>query len=231
MQRRNFTSAVVLAIGSGLGGIGDRAAAAPVSEGEAAGGIRAALERGAAAAVSTLGRPDGFLGNPKVRIPLPRFLDEAAKVLRFTGQQRRVDELVTAMNRAAEAAVPEAKTLLVSAVRSMSVEDARRILTGGDDSATRFFAEKTRSALGVRFLPIVTRATERVALADKYNAIAGQAAGLGLVSKDQANIQKYVTDKALDGLYAMIAEEEAKIRRDPVGTGSALLQKVFGSLR
>ena len=231
MQRRNFTSGLVLSVGTGLGTLGSPAGAAGLSEGEAAGGIRAALERGAAVAVASLGRPDGFLGNPKVRIPLPRFLEEAAKVLRFTGQQRKVDELVTAMNRAAEAAVPEAKTLLVGAVRSMSVEDARRILAGGDDSATRFFAEKTRSPLTVRFLPIVTRATERVALAEKYNAIAGQAAGLGLVSKDQANVQRYVTEKALDGLYAMIAEEEAKIRRDPIGTGSALLQKVFGSLR
>jgi hypothetical protein len=230
MQRRNFTSVLMFSIGVGLGGLCNAARAA-VSEGEAAGGIRAALERGAAAAVSALGRPDGFLGNPKVRIPLPRFLEEVSKVLRFTGQQRKVDELVTAMNRAAEAAVPEAKTLLVNAVRSMSVGDARRILTGGDDSATRFFAEKTRSPLTLRFLPIVTQATERVSLAEKYNAIAGQAAGLGLVSKDQANLQRYVTEKALDGLYAMIAEEEAKIRRDPVGTGSALLQKVFGSLR
>jgi len=103
--------------------------AAGVSDADAASGIRAALERGAASAVDLLGRHDGFLGNPKVRIPLPGFLNDAAKLLKFAGQQRRVDELVTAMNRAAESAVPEARTLLVNAVRSMSVEDARRILT------------------------------------------------------------------------------------------------------
>jgi hypothetical protein len=152
-------------------------------------------------------------------------------LLKLTGQQRQVDELVTAMNRAAESAVPEAKTLLVNAVRSMSVEDGRRILTGGDDSATRFFADKTRTSLSERFLPIVAKATDRVALADKYNALAGKAAGVGLVSAKDANLQQYVTGKALDGLYLTIGEEERKIRSDPVGTGSAVLNKVFGSLR
>jgi hypothetical protein len=202
-----------------------------LSESDAALGVRAALERGATSAVSLLGRSGGFLDNPKVRIPLPAFLNDAAKLLKATGQSARVEELETAMNRAAELAVPEAKNLLVSAVKSMSVEDARRIVSGGDDSVTRFFADKTREPLGVKFLPIVTRATERVQLADKYNAVAGKAAGIGLVKKQDANIQQYVTGKALDGLYLMIGEEEKKIRRDPVATGSAILKKVFGSLR
>ncbi len=134
------------------------------------------------------------------------------------------------MNRAAETAVPEAKTMLVNAVKSMSVEDGRKILTGGDNSATEFFAEKTRSPLAVKFLPIVTKATEKGSLADKYNRVAGQVASLGLVGKDEANIQSYITGKALDGLYLIIGEEERKIRKDPVGTGSAILKKVFGSL-
>jgi hypothetical protein len=166
-----------------------------------------------------------------VRIPLPGFLNEAAKLAKFTGQQKRVDDLVTAMNRAAEAAVPQAKALLTDAVRTMTVQDARKILAGGDDSVTRFFETRTRAPLNVKFLPIVTRATEKVALADKYNAFAGKLAGTGLVRKEDANIQQYVTGKTLDGLYFMIGEEERKIRRDPIGTGSALLQKVFGSLR
>jgi hypothetical protein len=202
-----------------------------LSESDAALGVRAALERGATSAVSLLGQSGGFLDNPKVRIPLPGFLNDAAKLLKATGQKARVEELETAMNRAAELAVPEAKSLLVSAVKSMSVEDARRIVGGGDDSVTRFFADKTREPLGVKFLPIVTRATERVQLADKYNAVAGKAAGIGLVKKQDANIQQYVTGKTLDGLYLMIGEEEKKIRRDPVATGSAILKKVFGSLR
>jgi hypothetical protein len=229
MRRREFTAAGVLA--TGLGGHHQPASALNLSEGDAAAGVRAALERGAVAAVGLLGKPDGFLGNPKVRIPLPGFLDDAGKLLKTIGQQKRVDELVTAMNRAAEKAVPEAKTLLVSAVKSMSVDDGRKILTGGDTSVTEFFTTKTREPLSVKFLPIVTKATEKVRLADKYNAVAGKAAGLGLLKKEDANIQQYVTGKALDGLYLMIGEEERKIRQDPVGTGSAILKKVFGALK
>jgi len=231
MQRRKFTSGVGLA--GLLCAVPWRADASlqSLTESDAAAGIRAALERGAVAAVGLLGRTDGFLGNPKVRIELPGFLNDAARFLKATGQQRRVDELVTAMNRAAEAAVPEARTLLVSAVKNMSVEDAKNILTGGDDSATQFFAGKTREPLSQRFLPIVTRATQKVSLADKYNAIAGKASALGLLKKDEANVQQYVTGRALDGLYLVIGEEEKKIRQDPIGTGSALLKKVFGGLR
>ena len=231
MQRRDFTSGLLILAGSMAAVCTRSAAGTTLTETDAASGIRTALERGAAAAVQLLGQPDGFLGNPKVRIPLPSFLNDAAKLLKLTGQQGRVDELVTAMNRAAEAAVPEARSLLVNAVRSMSVEDARGIISGGNDSASRFFATKTRTALTDRFLPIVKRATEKVALADKYNAIAGKAAGLGLLGQKDANLQQYVTARALDGLYLMIGEEEGEIRRDPIGTGSAILKKVFGSGR
>jgi hypothetical protein len=229
MQRRKFTSGVV-SLG-GLWALAASAEAASLSEGDATLGVRAALERGAVAAVGLLGKSGGFLDNPKVRIPLPGFLNDAAQLLKITGQQKRVDELITSMNRAAEAAVPEAKALLVSAVKAMSVGDATRLIRGGENSVTEFFAEKTRTPLGVKFLPIVTKATEKVSLADKYNRVAGKASGLGLVKKDDANVQQYVTRKALDGLYLMIGEEERKIRQDPVGTGSAILSKVFGSLK
>lgn len=225
MQRRDFAALAMLAA---LAGAVRIARADTISNADAASGIRAALERGASAAVELLGRPDGFLGNPKVRIPLPGFLNDAAKLLKFTGQQRRVDELVTAMNRAAEAAVPAAKSLLVSAVKSMSVGDARSIIAGGQDSVTQFYASKTRTPLRERFLPIVRRETAKVDLAERFNAVAGKAAGMGLVKGDDANIERYVTSKALDGLYLMIGEEEQKIRSDPVGTGSAILAKVFG---
>ncbi len=223
MQRRQLIFIPALALWTPLSG-------AAVNEGEAATGIRAALERGAVAAIGELGKQDGFLGNPAVRIELPGFLKDAARLLRATGQGRRVDELLTAMNRAAEAAVPAAKPLLVAAVRNMTVEDGWRILKGGDDAATRFFADKTREPLARQFLPIVTQATERVSLAEKYNVVAGQAAGLGLLKKEDANIQQYVTARALDGLFLLIAEEERKIRKDPLGTGSAILKKVFGGL-
>lgn len=199
-----------------------------LSQTDATAGIRVALERGALAAVGLLGRTDGFLGNPKVRIPLPGFLDDAARLLKAVGQQRRVDELVTSMNRAAELAVPEAKPILVQAARGITADDAVRIVRGGETSVTDYFAGKTRSPLTERFLPIVTKATQRVALADKYNAMAGRAAQLGFVKSEDANIQRYVTGKALDGLFLVIGEEERKIRRDPVGTGSAILRKVFG---
>lgn len=202
-----------------------------LSDKDASAGLKTALEKGALVAVGLLGKPGGFLDNPKVRIPLPGFLEDAASLMRKFGQGQRVDELVTSMNRAAEAAVPMGKDLLVGAVKSMSVTDAKKILTGGDNSVTQFFAEKTRVPLGDKFLPVVTKATEKVGLADKYNKVAGKAAGLGLVKKEDANIQRYVTDKSLDGLYTIIGEEERKIRQDPVGTGSAILKKVFGALR
>jgi hypothetical protein len=163
-----------------------------------------------------------------VRIPLPGVLEDAAKLLRAIGQGRRVDELVTAMNRAAEAAVPEAKNLFVSTVKSLSVQDALQIVRGGDTAVTDFFASRTRVPLGEKFLPIVTRATEKVQLAKRYNAVAAKAAGAGLLKGESTNIQQYVTGRALDGLYLMIGEEEKKIRADPVGTGSAILRKVFG---
>ncbi len=198
---------------------------------EATSGLKTALEKGATAAIQLLGKPDGFLGNPKVHIPLPGYLNDAAKLLKTLGQGKRVDELVTSMNRAAEAAVPMAKDLLVSTVKDMSVTDAKNILSGGDNSVTTFFAEKTREPLGIQFLPIVTKATEKVGLVDKYNRVAGKAASMGLVKKEDANIQQYVTGKSLDGLYLMIGEEEKKIRQDPVGTGSAVLKKVFGALK
>ena len=204
---------------------------AGITDREASDGLRAALEKGALVAVSVLGKADGFLGNPKVRIPLPGFLEDGAKLLKLTGQGKRVDELVTSMNRAAEAAVPMGKDLLVGAVKNMSVTDAKKILTGGDNSVTQFFADKTRAPLGEKFLPVVTKATEKVGLAAKYNKVASKAAGMGLVKKEDANIQQYVTGKSLDGLYTIIGQEERKIRQDPVGAGSDILKKVFGALK
>jgi hypothetical protein len=193
---------------------------------DASSGIKGALESGALAAIGLLGRADGFLGNPKVRIPLPGFLEDAAKILKTLGQGKKVDELVTSMNRAAEAAVPMAKQLLVGAVKSMSVTDAKNILTGGDTSVTTFFASRTGT-----FLPVVTKATEKVGLAEKYNAVASKGVGLGLVKKEDANIQQFVTAKTLDGLYLIIGEEEKKLRQNPAAASSAIVKKVFGLLK
>lgn len=226
MKRRNFVAAALPT--AGLWGWSREAQAIGLSEADAASGVRLALERGVDFAVALLGQTNGFLDNPKVRIPLPGYLNQAAQMLKAIGQQKRVEELVLAMNRAAEAAVPEGKLILTNAVKAMSVEDARRIVTGGDTSVTEFFATKTRQPLGAKFLPIVTRATEKVSLAEKYNAVAGKATAMGLLKPQDAHIEQYVTGKTLDGLYLMIGEEERKIRKDPIGSGSALLAKVFG---
>jgi hypothetical protein len=232
MRRREFSVALVAILAARAvvpGGLLALARAAfALGESEAAAGVREALGRGANGAVDALGRPGGFLDNPRVRIPLPGGLDKAAALLRNLGQGRRVDELVDAMNRAAEAAVPEARPLLVNAVKTMSVEDAVRIVRGGDTSVTDFFAAKTRPALAARFLPIVARETQKVSLAEKYDAVASRGAAFGLVRPEDADVAQYVTRKALDGLFLTIGEQEKRIRADPLGTGSALLAAVFG---
>lgn len=220
--RRQFTCAVPALV------LAPAFPAQALTSGDAAAGVRAALERGAEVAVSLLGKPDGFLANPKVRIPLPGVLEDAAKLLRKLGQGARVDELSTAMNRAAEAAMPEAKALLLDAARKLTLQDALAIVRGGSTSVTDYFARHTREPLTTRFLPIVTRATQKVKLAERYNAFAAKASGLGLLKGEQANLQQHVTHKALDGLYLTIGEEEQRIRADPVKTGSRILRQVFG---
>lgn len=202
-----------------------------VSSSQATQGVKAALEKGVRFAIDSLGRNNGFLGNDKVRIPLPGYLEDAAGLLRRLGQGARLDELVAAMNHAAEAAVPLAREVLVSAVKSMGVQDAKNILVGGETSVTQFFADKTRVQLADKFLPMVKKTTQQVRLADKYNRIASQAANIGLLKGEDVSLERYVTGKALDGLYFMIGEEEKKIRQDPVGTGSAVLQRVFGAMK
>lgn len=234
MDRRKFTGlgACCLAGVPALWALQARALSlADLSQAEAVQGLKTALERGASQAIADLGRPDGFLSREQIRIPLPRRLQDHEKLLRRLGQGRRLDELVTTMNRAAEAAVPQAQALMLGAVRTMSVDDGKQILRGGDISVTTFFADKTRVPLGQKFLPVVRETTGRLNLAAQYNRLVGKAVDLGLLQREEATIEQYVTGKALDGLYFMIGEEERKIRKDPVGTGSALLSKVFGALR
>jgi len=201
-----------------------------LSGSDATAGLKAALDRGAAVAVASLGRTDGFWANPKVRIPLPDQLQRVRSALRLMGKADEVDALELAINRAAEQAVPQAKPLLTNAVKSMSVDDAKQILRGGDDSVTQFFKSKTAGQLSERFLPIVRRVTEKSGVAQQYNALAGQGAAFGLVKPEQATVESYVTQKALDGLYTMIAEEERKIRANPVAAGSDIIRRVFGAL-
>jgi hypothetical protein len=193
-------------------------------------GLKTALNQGASRAVAQLGAADGFLKNPKVRIPLPPALKKADKALRMVGMGGEADNLVVAMNRAAEAAVPEARTLLVDAVKHMSLDDARQILAGGDDAATQYFKRVSYDKLEQRFLPVVKQKTDHAQLAKQYNQLAGEAAKLGLLDAKDANVEGYVTRKALDGLFLVIADEERAIRKDPLGQSSKILRTVFGAL-
>lgn len=198
-----------------------------ITQTDASAAVKAALQKGAESAVASLGKADGFLGNPEVKIPLPSSLQKLEKAAKLMGKQKDFEALQVNINRAAEAAVPEAKTLLLNAIKGMSVKDAKGILAGGDDSVTSFFREKTSKDMYQKFLPIVTQYTGKMGLAKQYNSLAGQASKLGVVKSDDAKIESYVTNKAMDGLYKMIAAEEKSIRADPVGTGSAILKKVF----
>ena len=195
-----------------------------ITQTDASAAVKAALQKGAESAVASLGKADGFLGNPEVKIPLPSSLQKLEKAAKLMGKQKDFEALQVNINRAAEAAVPEAKTLLLNAIKGMSVKDAKGILAGGDDSVTSFFREKTSKEMYQKFLP---QYTGKMGLAKQYNSLAGQASKLGVVKSDDAKIESYVTNKAMDGLYKMIAAEEKSIRADPVGTGSAILKKVF----
>jgi hypothetical protein len=198
---------------------------------DAVSGLKAALEKGTGAAVDALGKTDGFFGNSAVKIPLPDSLKKYEKLMRSVGMGKYADELILTMNRAAEAAVPEAKKLFVDSIRKMSVQDAKGILSGGQTSGTDYFKRTTTDQLRTTFLPIVKQATAKVKLAEKYNQYAQKGVQFGLVKKEQANLDDYVTQKALDGLYYMVAEEEKKIRQDPVTAGSDIIKKVFGALQ
>ena len=201
-----------------------------LSNADASSGLKEALIQGADKAVAELGAVDGFFKNPQVKIPLPDSLKKADKAMHMFGMGKQADELVLRMNRAAEAAVPEAKNLLVDSVKKMSVTDAKNILTGGEDAATQYFKKTTSGPMAEKFLPIVKKATEDVKLAQQYDKFAGTGVKYGLVKKDQANLEEYVTQKALDGVYLMMAQEEKAIRANPMGQASGLLQKVFGAI-
>ncbi len=201
-----------------------------LSSSDASAGLKKALSQGINVAVAKLGVPGGFLNDPKVKIPLPPKLAKAEGAMRMLGMGGQADELETAMNRAAEAAVPESKALLQTALKQMSVADAKQILTGGNDSATQYFKRVTYAPLQARFAPIIDRETRKVKLAETYDAVAQKGVALGVLKPEDASLQSYVTQKTLDGLYTMIAEEERAIRADPLGQGSSLLKKVFGAL-
>lgn len=198
---------------------------------ETVGGLKDALTQGSLAAVSKLGVTNGFLGNPRVKIGLPGPLAKADKLMRLAGMGKQADHLVETMNHAAEQAVPEAKPLFIDAIKKMTFADAKGILTGGDDAATQYFKRTMSPALTQKFLPIVKQKTDTLKLAQQYNSYAESAGKLGLLSKQNSSVEGYVTQKALDGLFLLIGDEERAIRQNPIGAGTSLLKKVFGALR
>lgn len=201
-----------------------------LSNRDASNGLKAALEKGSTAAVGKLGIENGFLNNEKVKIHLPKVLEQARPLLKMTGHGQQLDELELAMNRAAESAVPLAKPLLINAIKSMTFTDAKNILTGGDTSVTAFFKEKTSAPLDVKFRPIVKSITDRSGLSTRYDKMMVQVSRFANVPEQQASVEAYVTQRALDGLFYMIGEEEKAIRKDPIGSGSKIIEKVFGAL-
>ncbi len=203
---------------------------ADLSNKDTVAGLKEALSKGAEFAVGQLGKINGFMGDARVKIPLPESARAVETAMRTFGMGKQADVLVETMNRAAEMAVIEAKPILTQAVKNISLDDARSILTGGDDAATQHFRRTTSDAIGAKFLPIVKKSTAKVNLAGQYNQFAGKASQLGLLDKKDADLDSYVTQKAMDGLFLMIAEQEKAIRKDPLGSGSSMLQKVFGAV-
>ncbi|SEM34184.1 Protein of unknown function [Pseudomonas sp. ok272] len=201
-----------------------------LSQGDATGGLKDALTQGAQLAVKQLGTPGGFSNNPEVKIELPGNLGKVAKKMKQFGMGAQVDQLETSMNKAAEAAVTQAQPILVNAVKNMSVSDAKGILTGGQESATQYLDKSSRDQIRAKFLPIVKQATDQVGLAKQYNAFAGQAATLGVLDAKNANIENYVTEQALNGLFEMIGKQEQTLRQNPAAAATSLAKKVFGTL-
>ncbi|WP_339522532.1 DUF4197 domain-containing protein [Pseudomonas sp. EA_35y_Pfl2_R111] len=221
---------ISLAAGLALSSSAFALSLADLSQSDASGGLKDALTQGAKVAVQQLGKPGGFSNNPDVRIELPGNLGKAAKTMKMMGMGAQVDQLEASMNKAAEAAVPQAQALLVDSVKKMTVQDAKSILAGSEDSATQYLNKTSREQIRAKFLPIVKQATDQVGLAKQYNSFAGQAASFGVIDAKSANIENYVTEQALDGLFAMIAEQEASIRENPAGAATSLAKKVFGAL-
>ena len=200
-----------------------------LSQGDATGGLKDALTQGAQIAVKQLGTPGGFSNNPEVKIGLPGKLEKAAGALKMLGMGDQITQLEDSMNKAAESAVTQAKPILVNAVKNMSVTDAKGILSGGQDSATQYLDKSSREQIRAKFLPIVKQSTDKVGVAQQYNALAKKAP-MGLLGGKADSVENYVTEQALDGLFKMIALQEESIRQNPAAAATSLAKKVFGAL-
>jgi hypothetical protein len=200
-----------------------------ISSTDASAGLKKALQQGIDRAVGELGVTDGFLKNPRVKIDLPPKVAKAEGLLRTLGAGAELDQLITSMNRAAEAAVPQSKALFVEALHRMSIADAKQILTGGGDSATQYFRRVTSDSLKAKFAPVIAEATRKVKLSETYDALAQKGVALGILKPEDASVEAYVSQKTLDGLFLIMADEERAIRKDPLGQASSLLKRVFAA--
>ncbi len=200
-----------------------------LSEDEIVSGLKQALEIGTGNAVQTVSQTNGYFKNPNIRIPLPENVKKVEKLLRATGFGSQVDKFELSMNRAAERAAPEAKAIFWDAIKQMSFADARQILDGPDDAATQYFQDKTASRMQKVFKPITHQAMSEVGVTRNYQSIDDQIKTIPYADRMSFDLDQYVTDKALSGLYLMLAEEEKKIRQDPAARVTDLLKKVFGS--
>jgi hypothetical protein len=190
-------------------------------------GLKEALQVSTTKAVAKTGKPDGFLKNEAIKIMLPPKLETVAKGMRMLGMGAKVDELEVGMNRAAEQATPEAKQIFIGALKKMTFDDARHILSGGDTAATDYFKRTSSGELTTAFTPIVHRSMEHVGVVQQYNQLIKSAPG-GSAVAGEMDINKYVVGKTLDGLFYMLGQEETKIRKDPAAQTTALLKEVFG---
>lgn len=224
---------VVLFSGAALAQTSRQNRQGTLSNSDISSGLKEALLKGVRNAVDDLGRDNGFLDNQRVSIPLPGSLQRTEKTLRALGQGQRVDEFIEAMNHAAEKAVPVATDVFLDSIRQMTFNDARNILfSGQDDAATQFFRRTNEDRLRDEFRPIVEDFTEQVGVTQKYKEMMGRYGFIGrALDQDATDIDAYVTQKALDGLFLLVADEERKIRRDPIGRTTSILRKVFGVLR
>jgi hypothetical protein len=193
-------------------------------------GLKEALSVGVDRAVNFLGQPGGYLNHEAVRIPMPDSLQNGAKVARTLGKDELVDDFVVSMNQAAERAVPEAVEVFTDAIREMTFEDAEKILNGPDDAATRYFERTSSDDLTARFLPIVDKATDEVGVTRKYKDFTDSLGpATNLMDMRALDLDAYVTEKGLDGLFLVLAREEKKIRENPAARTTEILKKVFGS--
>lgn len=213
---------------AGKDSAGSLAAASALSNSEMAEGLKQALQKGVDHAIENLGSRDGFLANPKVKIPMPDYLQQVEQILRKTGQDQYADQFVTSMNRAAEQAVPLTADVLREGVRDLTIEQAKNIVNGPDDAATRYLRQQGGDQLRSRIAPMVAEMTEKVGVTRYYKQLFGNLGFMGnMINPEDYDIDRYVTDKTVDGLFAMLAEQEKLIRENPLERTTDLLKRVF----